>query len=638
MSRDELHVTARACAIDRRATAMAGTDDRSNAYNVPPEMREFVRKRDQRKCLLCGASNTPPDTALIVAGSPWDEIELEWLKERGLVPEAFNAIHPQNIISLCPNHHELFLHRRWCFVPCPEDRHIMRIHEEQDMRDRLYRRGTLGPGHSIPRTVPQLSGKFDFLNCAFGDDALSITPAGGRMTLVSTMPLDHESAQNLPRPPQYPLPGVNPFVILAHAAKCVGGPRKPIFPEIEQEVSELVNAYNLDPSSFPPPAPNLSQSPNVQTYQSPRESTSTHDSDSEPESRSSSPTSMDAPPPAPIVPPPPTSARTRNFPKPSVGTSPEQPYHTGYGISRQDTGQSHYSTGHFTGPTNTAGTQPIPIFRPPSALATSAPHPNLMAEGTSPSSGTGTGGGERDRSNIPPPPPIPHHLQSQASIPAHMQQQMTGTGVNTGAGAGPGAGVGANAGRRRQSDNPPPPVQMANPPPPAPPSAQAFAQQSQSFPQYAQYPSATTIGGAAREGPGLTRRPSKLRHSEDLRGTIRSPPPIPIGVTTGMGPRSPDRDRVVSGSGDRVTPGAGIGNGPKSPDVPLSRRESHSQFPRPRERERERDRDRDRDWDNNGEPFVFGPDVSAADIITRLTEGRSGSSADFSGRRRNGST
>jgi hypothetical protein len=55
------------------------------------------------------------------------------------------------------------------------------------------------------------------------------------MTLVSTMPPDHESAQNLPRPPQYPLPGVNPFVILAHAAKCVGGPRMPIFPEIEQE-------------------------------------------------------------------------------------------------------------------------------------------------------------------------------------------------------------------------------------------------------------------------------------------------------------------------------------------------------------------------------------------------------------------
>ena len=57
-------------------SAMAGTDDRNSAYNVPVEMREFVRKRDQRKCLLCGASNTPPDTALIVAGSPWDEIEV----------------------------------------------------------------------------------------------------------------------------------------------------------------------------------------------------------------------------------------------------------------------------------------------------------------------------------------------------------------------------------------------------------------------------------------------------------------------------------------------------------------------------------------------------------------------------------
>ncbi|CEL57896.1 hypothetical protein RSOLAG1IB_02640 [Rhizoctonia solani AG-1 IB] len=442
---------------------MAGTDDRNSAYNVPPEMREFVRKRDQRKCLLCGASNTPPDTALIVAGSPWDEIELEWLKARGLVPESFSAIHPQNIISLCPNHHELFLHRRWCFVPCFEDRHAMRMHEEQDMRDRLYRRGTLGPGHSIPRTVPQLSGKFDFLNCAFGDDALSITPSGGRMTLVSTMPPDHESAQNLPRPPQYPLPGVNPFVILAHAAKCVGGPRMPIFPEIEQEISELVNAYNVNLDSFPPPAPNLTQSPNFQTYHSPRESTSTHNSDSQSESRSSSPTSMDAPPPAPIVPPPLSSARSRNFTKPTASTSPEQAYHSGYGISRQDTGQSHYSTGHFAAPTNPAGTQPIPIFRPPSALATGAQHPNLVGEGTSPSSGTGTGGGERDRSSIPPPPPIPHHLQSQTNIPAHLQQQITGSGANTVPGAG------SNSGRRRASDNPSPPVQINNPPPPAPP-------------------------------------------------------------------------------------------------------------------------------------------------------------------------
>ncbi|KAJ1311254.1 hypothetical protein OPQ81_009752 [Rhizoctonia solani] len=557
---------------------MAGTDDRNSAYNVPPEMREFVRKRDQRKCLLCGASNTPPDTALIVAGSPWDEIELEWLKERGLVPETFNAIHPQNIISLCPNHHELFLHRRWCFVPCAEDRHAMRLHEEQDMQNRLYRQSTLGPGHDLPRTLPQLSGKFDFLNCAFGDEALSLTPAGGRMTLVSTMPPDHESTQNLPRPPQYPLPGVNPFIILAHAAKCVGGPRKPIFPEIEQEISDLVHAYNLDIDSFPSlkQNPNLTQSPNVQTYHSPRESTSTHNSDSEPESRSSSPTT------------------------PNKGT-----------MCRLASADK---------------TRPIPIFRPPSALATSAPHPNLMAEGTSPSSGTGTGGErERDRNSIPPPPPIPHHLQSQTNIPPHIQQQMTNAAAA--------AAAGANSGRRRASDNPPAPVQINNPPPP--PSAQAFAQQSQSFPQYAQYPSVPAAGGPVRDGPGLTRRSSKLRHSEDLRGTIRSPPPVPVGVgvATGVGPRSPDRDRVVSGGGaDRATPAGG----PKSPDIPHPRRDSQSQFPRPRERERERDRDRDRD--SRGEPFVFGPDVSAAEIITRLTEARSGSSADFSGRRRNGST
>lgn len=57
-------------------SAMGGNDERNSAYVVPPEMREFVRKRDQRKCLLCGASNTPPDCALIVAGSPWDEIEV----------------------------------------------------------------------------------------------------------------------------------------------------------------------------------------------------------------------------------------------------------------------------------------------------------------------------------------------------------------------------------------------------------------------------------------------------------------------------------------------------------------------------------------------------------------------------------
>ncbi|CUA76881.1 hypothetical protein RSOLAG22IIIB_02359 [Rhizoctonia solani] len=606
-------------------------------------MREFVRKRDQRKCLLCGASNTPPDTALIVAGSPWDEIELEWLKERGLVPESFNAIHPQNIISLCPNHHELFLHRRWCFVPCAEDRHAMRIHEERDMQERLYRR-TLGPAHDQPRTLPQLSGKFDFLNCAFGDDALSLTPAGGRMTLVSTMPPHHESAQTLPRPPQYPLPGVNPFVVLAHAAKCVGGPRKPIFPEVEQEIADLVLAYNVDLDSFPPPQPypNQTQSPNVQTYHSPRESTSTHNSDSEPESRSSSPTSMDAPPPAPIHPPPP-SARGRAFPKASAAPSPEQGYHTPYGISRQDTGQSHYSTGHFAAPTNTAGTQPIPIFRPPSSLATGTQHPNLMAEGTSPSSGTGTGG-ERDRNSIPPPPPIPHHLQPQTNMPPHIQQQMTGTAPTptsiptaaaaSAAAAAAAAAASANSARRRASDNPPPPVQINNPAPPGPPSAQAFAQQSQSFPQYAQYPS-VPAAGVPREGPGLTRRSSKLRHSEDLRGTIRSPPPIPIGVTTGMGPRSPDRDRVVSGgAGDRIAAGVG---GPKSPDVPHARRESQTQFPRPRERERERERDRERDRDSRGEPFVFGPDISAAEIITRLTEGRN-SAADFSGRRRNGST
>ncbi|KDN49975.1 hypothetical protein RSAG8_01311, partial [Rhizoctonia solani AG-8 WAC10335] len=599
---------------------MAGPDDRNSAYNVPPEMREIVRKRDQRKCLLCGASNTPPDTALIVAGSPWDEIELEWLKECGLVPETFNAIHPQNIISLCPNHHELFLHRRWCFVPCAEDRDVMRIHEEHDMQDRLYRR-TLGPGHDPPRTLPQLSGKFDFLNCAFGDEALSITPAGARMTLVSTMPPDHESAQNLPRPPQYPLPGVNAFAILAHAAKCVGGPRKPIFPEIEQEIADLVHAYNLDIDSFPPPQPHPNQkSPNVQIYQSPRESTSTHNSDSEPESRSSSPTSMDAPPPAPIHPPPP-SARARGFPKASAAPSPEQGYHTPYGISRQDTGQSHYSTGHYAAPTSTAGTQPIPIFRPPSSLATGTPHPNIMAEGTSPSSGTGTGtgtgGGERDRG-------IDYTTTPAYSTPS--PQQMTSAAAT--------AAASANSNRRRASDNPPPPVQTNNQAPPGPPSAQAFAQQSQSFPQYAQYPNAPAAG-VPREGPSLTRRSSKLRHSEDLRGAMRSPPPVHIGVTTGMGPRSPDRDRVVSGgAGDR----AAAGVGPKSPDLPHPRRESQ-QFSRPRERERERDRDRDpnRDRDSRGEPFVFGPDISAAEIITRLTEGRS-SAADFSGRRRNGST
>lgn len=55
---------------------MAGKDERNGAYVVPAELKEFVRKRDQRKCLLCGASNTPPDCALIVAGSPWDEIEV----------------------------------------------------------------------------------------------------------------------------------------------------------------------------------------------------------------------------------------------------------------------------------------------------------------------------------------------------------------------------------------------------------------------------------------------------------------------------------------------------------------------------------------------------------------------------------
>jgi hypothetical protein len=167
---------------------MAGTDDRNSAYNVPPEMREFVRKRDQRKCLLCGASNTPPDTALIVAGSPWDEIEVCIVVNRSsqcsfacssngsrpvvLCPNrSVRFIHRISFrVSIwvacsasltydivCPNHHELFLHRRWCFVPCFEDRHAMRMHEEQDMRDRLYRRGTLGPGHSIPRTVPQVS-------------------------------------------------------------------------------------------------------------------------------------------------------------------------------------------------------------------------------------------------------------------------------------------------------------------------------------------------------------------------------------------------------------------------------------------------------------------------------------------------
>jgi hypothetical protein len=55
---------------------MVGKDERNNAYVVPAEAREFVRKRDQRKCLLCGAGNTMPDPVLIVASSPWDEIEV----------------------------------------------------------------------------------------------------------------------------------------------------------------------------------------------------------------------------------------------------------------------------------------------------------------------------------------------------------------------------------------------------------------------------------------------------------------------------------------------------------------------------------------------------------------------------------
>lgn len=63
-------------ARDLPHSAMAGKDERNGAYVVPAELKEFVRKRDQRKCLLCGASNTPPDCALIVAGSPWDEVEV----------------------------------------------------------------------------------------------------------------------------------------------------------------------------------------------------------------------------------------------------------------------------------------------------------------------------------------------------------------------------------------------------------------------------------------------------------------------------------------------------------------------------------------------------------------------------------
>ncbi|QRV91437.1 HNH endonuclease [Ceratobasidium sp. AG-Ba] len=482
---------------------MVGKDERKDAFVVPPEARDFVRKRDQKKCLLCGAGNTMPDPVLIVAGSPWDEIELEWLKERNLVPGTFSALNPQNIISLCPNHHELFLHRRWCFVPCPEDRHAMRVHEEHDMRDRDHR---LALGHDVPpRTLPQLSGKFDFLNCAFGDEALSLTPAGGRMTLVSTMPPDHESALHLPRPPQYPLPGVNPYVILAHAAKCVGGPRKPIFPDIEHEIAELVYAYNRDPS-LPLQSPPQSTMPH---HHSPHESGSSHNSDSHSESRSSSPTSsLDAHPPPPMpasVPPASAPPRTRTFAKPA-GPSPEQGYHPGYGISRQDTGQSHFSNNHYSAP---GGTQPIPIFRPPSALATGNPGPVLDG---SPSSGTGTG-----RESIPPPPPIPHHLQP----PNHtqpIQPQMTG--------------------RRRPSDVGPPPINLQQqaplPPPPIPPSSSqsfnqtppgdrnVFAQQSASFPQYGQYPAGAPGPGAAASGagPGLGRRPSKLRHSEDLRGGL----------------------------------------------------------------------------------------------------------------------
>ncbi|KAG8714627.1 hypothetical protein FRC08_011667 [Ceratobasidium sp. 394] len=591
---------------------MVGKDDRKDAYIVPPEAREFVRKRDQKKCLLCGAGNTMPDPVLIVAGSPWDEIELEWLKERGLVPDAFNALHPQNIISLCPNHHELFLHRRWCFVPCMEDRHAMRVHEEHDMRDRDHR---LALGHDIPlRTLPQLSGKFDFLNCAFGDEALSLTPAGGRMTLVSTMPPDHESTIHLPRPPQYPLPGVNPYVILAHAAKCVGGPRKPIFPDIEHEITELVDAYNRDPSlpsHSPPPSTVGVELPH---HHSPHESGSSRNSDSHSESRSSSPTSsLDGHPPPPVptsMPPSSAPPRARTFTKPA-GSSPEQAYHTPYGINRQDTGQSHYSNNHYSaGP---GGTQPIPIFRPPSAMASANPGPVIDG---SPSSGTG--------GSIPPPPPIPHHLQPPNMQP--LQPQVTG--------------------RRRPSEAGPPPVNLQQqappPPPPIPPSSaqsftqppsmernstdrNVFAQQSASFPQYGQYPGGAGPGAA----PGLGRRPSKLRHSEDLRGGIKSPPPV-----VNVGPRSPDR--VVSGGA-----GSGGSGGPRSPDQGPQRRESHSQHPRPRDRDRERDRDRDRDRDRERErerePFVFGPDISAADIISRLTEGRS-SSADFSGRRRNGST
>lgn len=73
---------------------MVGKDDHKDAFIVPPEARDFVRKRDQKKCLLCGAGNTMPDPVLIVAGSPWDEIEVSMVGRDGvpaLTPGSLNG-------------------------------------------------------------------------------------------------------------------------------------------------------------------------------------------------------------------------------------------------------------------------------------------------------------------------------------------------------------------------------------------------------------------------------------------------------------------------------------------------------------------------------------------------------------------